>query len=81
MVSITKILHRAIFVIVFIPGDTRCSAPFSKSGAFCFFFDQSAGNFTEKRTSCVAVGGYLAKVDSAQKAAALSDFMTCKLFS
>ena len=68
-------------VIVIIPGDTRCSPPFSKSGVFCFYFDQSEGSFTEKMTSCAAIGGFLAKIDSAQEAAAVYDFMRSKLFS
>ena len=63
-------------LIFILPGDTTCSPPFSKSGLFCFHFDQSAGSFTEKRTSCAALGGFLVKVNSTQKAAAVYDFMT-----
>ena len=77
---------RRIFVIlefftIAISGDTTCSPPFSKSGVFCFYFDESKGNFYEKRTSCATIGGDLAKLDSAQKTAAMHDFMKGELSS
>ena len=57
------------------PGNFKCPTGFSILGVYCFYVDYSNSDFSSKISSCAAIGGHLAKIDSSEENAAVIDFL------
>ena len=52
-----------------------CKTGFTKSGDYCLKYSSPAREYSVNVATCAALGGYLAKVDTAEKAAIVYSYL------
>ena len=57
-----------------------CKTGFTKSGDYCLKYSSPAREYSVNVATCAALGGYLAKVDTSEKAAIVYSYLQGKCY-